>query len=67
VHQGDRRALFIDEAYGLADDQFGDEAIETLVKQWRITATRLVVIVAGYPGPMEGFIDATRAWPPGSG
>jgi Holliday junction resolvasome RuvABC ATP-dependent DNA helicase subunit len=51
-------ALFIDEAYGLADDQFGDEAIETLVKQMEDHRDELVVIVAGYPGPMEEFIDA---------
>jgi Holliday junction resolvasome RuvABC ATP-dependent DNA helicase subunit len=50
--------LFIDEAYGLADDQFGDEAIETLVKQMEDHRDELVVIVAGYPGPMQGFIDA---------
>ena len=51
-------ALFIDEAYGLADDQFGDEAIETLVKQMEDHRDELVVIVAGYPGPMQEFIDA---------
>jgi len=51
-------ALFIDEAYGLADDQFGDEAIETLVKQMEDHRNELVVIVAGYPGPMAEFIDA---------
>jgi hypothetical protein len=51
-------ALFIDEAYGLADDQFGDEAIETLVKQMEDHRDELVVIVAGYPGPMAEFIDA---------
>ncbi|HEY7047754.1 MAG TPA: AAA family ATPase [Jatrophihabitantaceae bacterium] len=50
--------LFIDEAYGLADDQFGDEAIETLVKQMEDHRDELVVIVAGYPGPMGGFIEA---------
>jgi Holliday junction resolvasome RuvABC ATP-dependent DNA helicase subunit len=50
-------ALFIDEAYGLADDQFGDEAIETLVKQMEDHRDELVVIVAGYPGPMQEFID----------
>ena len=51
-------ALFIDEAYGLADDQFGDEAIETLVKQMEDHRDELVVIVAGYPSPMQEFIDA---------
>jgi SpoVK/Ycf46/Vps4 family AAA+-type ATPase len=50
-------ALFIDEAYALADDQFGDEAVETLVKQMEDHRDELVVIVAGYPGPMQGFID----------
>ena len=51
-------ALFIDEAYALADDEFGEEAIETLVKQMEDHRDELVVIVAGYPEPMRGFIDA---------
>jgi Holliday junction resolvasome RuvABC ATP-dependent DNA helicase subunit len=51
-------ALFIDEAYGLADDQFGDEAIETLVKQMEDHRDELVVIVAGYPRPMQEFVGA---------
>ena len=51
-------ALFIDEAYALADDEFGEEAIETLVKQMEDHRDQLVVIVAGYPDPMQGFIDA---------
>jgi Holliday junction resolvasome RuvABC ATP-dependent DNA helicase subunit len=51
-------ALFIDEAYALADDEYGEEAIETLVKQMEDHRDELVVIVAGYPGPMQGFIDA---------
>ena len=31
--------LFIDEAYGLTCNDFGVEAIDTLSKAWRITAT----------------------------
>ena len=50
--------LFIDEAYGLTGDQYGDEAITTLVKEMEDHRSDLVVIVAGYPGPMSLFIDA---------
>jgi len=48
--------LFIDEAYALADDDFGSEAIETLVKGMEDHREDLVVIVAGYPAPMEQFV-----------
>jgi AAA+ superfamily predicted ATPase len=48
--------LFIDEAYSLAGDQYGKEAIDTLVKEMEDQRNDLVVIVAGYPGPMAGFI-----------
>ncbi len=48
--------LFIDEAYSLASDQYGDEAIATLVKGMEDHRDDLVVIVAGYPDEMEYFI-----------
>jgi hypothetical protein len=48
--------LFIDEAYSLAGDQYGTEAIDTLVKEMEDHRDDLVVIVAGYPLPMAGFI-----------
>ncbi len=54
--------LFIDEAYALAGalagDQYGDAAIATLVKGIEDHRDELVVIVAGYTGPMERFIDS---------
>ncbi|MCW2833306.1 MAG: ATPase family associated with various cellular [Nocardioides sp.] len=48
--------LFIDEAYSLAGDQYGQEAIDTLVKEMEDHRGDLVVIVAGYPLPMTVFI-----------
>ena len=55
--------LFIDEAYALArgDDvrqDFGPEAVETLLKRMEDYRHRLVVIVAGYPRLMEQFLDS---------
>ena len=53
--------LFIDEAYSLAaggENDFGREAIETLLKAMEDHRDELVVIVAGYDGPMEDFIHS---------
>jgi Holliday junction resolvasome RuvABC ATP-dependent DNA helicase subunit len=49
--------LFIDEAYALAGDDFGSEAVDTLVKEMEDHRDDLVVIVAGYTGPMLEFIE----------
>ncbi|HYO44600.1 MAG TPA: AAA family ATPase [Candidatus Limnocylindrales bacterium] len=53
--------LFIDEAYALArgDSQdFGEEAVATLVKMMEDHRDNLAVIVAGYPAEMRTFIDS---------
>lgn len=52
--------LFIDEAYTLIDesgqDQYGREAIQTLLKRMEDQRDKLVVILAGYPVEMRKMI-----------
>jgi SpoVK/Ycf46/Vps4 family AAA+-type ATPase len=53
--------LLIDEAYALArggENDFGREAIDTLVKVIEDRRDELVVIAAGYPDEMADFIGA---------
>ena len=57
VKSAEGGVLFIDEAYSLSGDQYGKEAIDTLVKEMEDHRDDLVVIVAGYPLPMAIFIS----------
>jgi SpoVK/Ycf46/Vps4 family AAA+-type ATPase len=53
--------LLVDEAYSLArgdDRDFGQEAIDALVKRMEDHREDLVVIVAGYPAEMAMFVDS---------
>ena len=51
--------LFIDEAYSLArggERDFGKEAIDTMVKALEDHRDSLIIILAGYPDEMDGFL-----------
>ena len=53
--------LFIDEAYSLisqGDNDYGKEAIATLLKRMEDDRDRLIVILAGYTEEMKEFINS---------
>lgn len=54
--------LFIDEAYSLVaedgDDPYGAEALQVLLKRMEDDRDRLVVVLAGYPEPLERLIKS---------
>jgi SpoVK/Ycf46/Vps4 family AAA+-type ATPase len=61
IEQADGGVLYIDEAYSLfqgGGQDFGAEAIATLVKGMEDRRSTLAVIVSGYDAEMHNFIDS---------
>ena len=62
VEQAIGGVLFIDEAYALVSpdttNDYGSEAVDTLVKMMEDHRDDLIVVVAGYTGPMEQFLNS---------
>ncbi|MBB6369330.1 AAA family ATPase [Chryseobacterium shigense] len=62
VEESKGGVLFIDEAYALTQNQwgndFGAEAVNTIIKRMEDYRDDLAVVVAGYTEPMKMFIDS---------
>ena len=62
VNKAKGGVLFIDEAYSLTVNRgatdYGFEAVDTLLKYMEDNRDDLIVIVAGYPKPMEEFLNS---------
>jgi len=54
--------LFVDEAYTLvaegSEDPYGSEAVQALLKRMEDDRDRLIVVLAGYPQPIENLLDS---------
>ncbi len=61
INQAMGGVLFIDEAYALAgggDNDFGNEAVETLLKMMEDKRGKFAVLAAGYPDNMHEFVQS---------
>ncbi|MCB9260988.1 MAG: AAA family ATPase [Flavobacteriales bacterium] len=62
VQQSKGGVLFVDEAYalnqGVMGNDYGSEAVNTLLKRMEDLRTDMAVVVAGYTEPMKEFIES---------
>ena len=66
IEQAMGGVLFVDEAYmlkrvnqdGMSDNDFGQEAIDTILEAMSDRAGEFAVVVAGYPKEMQAFIES---------
>lgn len=59
--RADGGVLFVDEAYSLVNsdqDSYGKEAVDTLIQEMENRRDTMMVILAGYEGPMMEFLKA---------
>lgn len=58
INQAIGGVLFIDEAYKLLSNDFGQEAIDTIVEAMTAREGEFSVIIAGYPQQMNDFVNS---------
>jgi len=58
INQAMGGILFIDEAYKLLSNDFGQEAIDTIVEAMTAREGEFSVVIAGYPKQIEDFLNS---------
>lgn len=62
VRQAYGGVLFIDEAYALAEDELGAQAIATLIKEMEDNRDKFILILAGYTNEMKDLIRSNTGF-----
>ena len=63
INQAIGGVLFIDEAYKLLSNDFGQEAIDTIVEAMTAREGEFSVVIAGYPKQMDDFLSSNPGLP----
>jgi len=58
IEQAQGGVLFIDEAYAISNNQFGQEVVDELVRAMTAFEGQFSVIIAGYPGEISRFVES---------